>query len=259
MFAYVETSKHGNSITSNGVCSAMNFISLASSSRGNAYLLQSEGATPILLEAGLPIGRLRDKLREHRVSLSDLAGCLISHEHQDHAKAVKDLLKIGVDCYMSPQTAHALMVYKHHRIISLGPGMKQEIQQWRILPFLLHHDAVGPLGFLIGHDDDHLLFIPDTAFVENRFDGITSIAVECNNISEILSKNIIEGYIPAIVGKRIRRNHMSLENLISMLRANDLTRCRAIYLMHLSDGNSDERRMRQEIQMATGIPTYALK
>jgi phosphoribosyl 1,2-cyclic phosphodiesterase len=85
------------------------------------------------------------------------------------------------------------------------------------------------------------------------------IAVECNNISEIVSKNIMEGHIPAVVGKRVRRNHMSLENLILMLKANDLSQCRAIYLMHLSDGNSDERRMKEEVQAATGIPTYTLE
>jgi phosphoribosyl 1,2-cyclic phosphodiesterase len=85
------------------------------------------------------------------------------------------------------------------------------------------------------------------------------IAVECNNIAELVSKNVIAGHIPAIVGRRIRRNHMNLENLIQMLKANDLSRCREIYLMHLSDGNSDERRMKEEIQAATGVPTYALK
>jgi phosphoribosyl 1,2-cyclic phosphodiesterase len=129
---------------------------------------------------------------------------------------------------------------------------------WEIRTFKLEHDAEQPIGFFIRHETEAFLFIPDTAFVENRFEGITMIAVECNNISEILSKNILEGHIPAIVGKRVRRNHMSLENLIAMLNANDLSRCRAIYLMHLSDGNSDERRMKQEIQEATGIPTYIL-
>jgi phosphoribosyl 1,2-cyclic phosphodiesterase len=103
---------------------------------------------------------------------------------------------------------------------------------------------------------DRLLFIPDTAYVENRFEGITMIAVECNNISELLSKNVQEGNIPAIVGKRVRRNHMSLENLISMLKANDLSRCRELWLLHLSDGNADEIRMKKEIQELTGVPVY---
>ena len=236
----------------------MNFTSLASSSRGNAYLLQSEGVSPLLLEAGLPVSRLRDKLREHGVSLSDLAGCLVSHEHQDHAKAVKDLLKAGVNCYMSQRTASELQVEGHHRIKRIHPFVRYWIPPlpWIFSAFPLQHDAKEPIGFLIANLNDELLFIPDTAFIENRFEGITMIAVECNMISELLSKNILEGHIPAIVGKRVRRNHMSLENVITMLKANNLSRCRAIYLMHLSDGNSDERRMKEEIQAATGVPVY---
>jgi phosphoribosyl 1,2-cyclic phosphodiesterase len=236
----------------------MNFISLASSSKGNAYLVQSYGAGPLLIEAGLPISKLRDKLREHGVMLSDLTGCLVSHEHMDHAKAVKDLLKAGVDVWMSEATAIKLGVENHHRIHIIFTYSFCTGSRW-VVPFKLEHDAADPKGFFIVHGLDRLLFIPDTAYVENRFEGITTIAVECNNIAEILSKNILEGYIPAVVGKRIRRNHMSLENLISMLRANDLSHCRAIYLMHLSAGNSDEVQMKREIQAATGIPTYILE
>lgn len=236
----------------------MKFTSFASSSRGNAYLLQSEGVPPLLLEAGLPISRLRDKLREQGVSLSDLAGALISHEHGDHSKAVKDLLKAGVDCWMSAGTAEALGLTGHHRVHPLLTDLTVESPsgKWRVISFPLEHDAIEPIGFFIGYESEYLLFVPDTSYVENRFQGITMIVVECNNISELLSKNILDGHIPAIVGKRVRRNHMSLENLILMLKANDLSRCREIWLLHLSDGNSDERRMIKEVQEKTGIPVH---
>lgn len=231
----------------------MKFTSLASSSRGNAYLLQADGASPVLLEAGLPIKQLRDKLRAHGVMLSDLAGCLVSHEHGDHSKAVKDLLKASVDCYMTAGTAFKLGIQEHHRLKEVVDPFV--VEGWAIIPFSLEHDAEAPAGFFIGYGDERLLFIPDTSYVKNRFQGATIIAIECNNISEIMSQNIQAGNIPAMVGKRVRRNHMSLENLISMLRVNDLSKCRTIFLMHLSDGNSDERRMKQEVQAATGIPT----
>jgi len=235
----------------------MKFTSLASSSRGNAYIVQDDGVPPLLLEAGLPIKQLRDKLRDHGVSLSDLAGCLISHEHGDHSKAIKDLLIKGVDCYMSRGTSDALDVWGHHRVHPLFKDMTEGVGAWRVMVFPLEHDAKEPIGFLIAHGNERLLFIPDTSFIENRFQGITMISVECNNIAEIMSQNIQEGNIPVVVGRRIRRHHMNLENLIMMLKANDLSKCRIIFLMHLSDGNSDERRMIKEVQAATGIPTEA--
>jgi len=238
----------------------MKFTSLASSSRGNAYLVRTDGASPLLLEAGLPIKQLRDKLRDQEVLLSDLEACLISHEHGDHSKAVKDLLRAGVECWMSEGTARAIGAEDHHRIgLLLEAGPRVTLGSWTIIAFALEHDAVEPLGFFIGHGDERLLFVADTGYVKDRFSGITIAAIECNNISEIMSQNIQAGNIPAVVGRRVRRNHMSLENLIAMLKANDLSGCRTIYLMHLSDGNSDERRMVKEVQAATGIPTEALK
>ena len=158
---------------------------------------------------------------------------------------------------MSKGTALALDVYEHHRTYTVGAGTPYHIGPWTVKSFNLEHDAADPVGFLIAHGDDRLLFIPDTAYVEQRFEGVTIIAIECNHIGDLLSDNIINGSIPAIVGKRVRRNHMGLEQVISMLKANDLSKCRKICLLHLSDANSDERRMVREVQEATGIPTEA--
>jgi hypothetical protein len=40
-----------------------------------------------------------------------------------------------------------------------------------------------------------------------------------------------------------------------MLMANDLTQCKKIVLLHLSDGNSDALRMKNEVEDLTGIET----
>ena len=229
------------------------FTTIASGSSGNAYLLEAQGGPPLLLEAGIPIKKLRQKLQ---FGIMELAGCLISHEHGDHAKAVRDLLKMGIDCFMSEGTAKALGIENHHRTWIL-PG---RVGDWTIQTFPLKHDAAEPTGFLVASVKDlgdQFLFIPDTAYVTNRFKKVTQIAVECNYIVEILSANIIKGSLQPVVGHRTRRNHMSLETLISMLKANDLSVCRAIHLIHLSNGNSDEARMIKEVQEETGIPTYA--
>lgn len=232
----------------------MQFTAIASSSKGNAYVVKSIGIAPLLVEAGVPISKLRESTG---FGLSSLAGCLISHEHGDHSKAVNDLLKAGVDCYMSHGTAKALEIEYHHRVCILRANVAQAIQKWTILSFSLHHDSADPIGFLVAHGDERLLFIPDTGFISNRFAGVTIAAVECNFLSEQLSENIRNGSLPAVTGRRIRRNHMSLNTLIEMLKANDLSKCRAIHLLHLSDGNSYEGRMIKEVQKATGIPTYA--
>jgi len=230
------------------------FIPIASSSRGNAYLLKAEGAQPLLIEAGIPIKQLREKLK---FGLSGLAGCLISHEHGDHSKAVKDLLKAGVDCYMSNGTAKTLGVENHHRVNIIEKYNKTVISQWTTIPFPLAHDAVEPCGFFIMCDGERFLFAPDTGMIQDRFSQVNIIAIECNHIEEKLSGNILNGSIPTAAGRRTRRNHMSLERVATMLKSNDLSQCRQIYLLHLSNSNSDERNMINEVQKATGIPTRA--
>ena len=230
------------------------FKPIASSSKGNAYILESVGIPPLLIECGIPMIRLRQEIG--LLQLTSLAGCLISHRHMDHARAVKDLMKSGIDVWTSKETAQDLGLIGHHRQYFLDTGERHVIEGWTVLPFDLHHD-VPTHGFLISdHEDDVLLFVPDTAYVRNRFSHIGILAIECNNIEEIVTENIIKGYLPKVVGHRVRRNHMSLQRVISMITANDLSRCRQIWLLHLSDGNSDEERMIREVQRVTGVPVY---
>ena len=58
----------------------MIFRSLASSSKGNAYLI-SDTDTTILLECGISYKQL-----EKRTSfqMANIAACFITHEHKDH-------------------------------------------------------------------------------------------------------------------------------------------------------------------------------
>ena len=65
----------------------MTFTSLASSSRGNAYVV-SDGETTLLLECGLTFKELQKRLG---YGVAGITACLVSHEHQDHAKAAAQM------------------------------------------------------------------------------------------------------------------------------------------------------------------------
>lgn len=212
-----------------------------------------DGITKILIDVGISWKRIQKKLD---FKTHEIHGVLIDHSHGDHAGHAKDAIKAGLDIYTSKGTIDKLKL-SGHRVHVVKAGEQFEIGSWRVLPFDAIHDAPEPLGFLLANTiGERLLFLTDSAYVEHQFEGLTHIMIEANYIGDILSKNILDGHIPAIVGKRVRRNHMSLENLITMLKANDLSRCRAIYLMHLSSANSDEEAMRKKIQEITGVPVY---
>lgn len=227
--------------------------SLASSSGGNCYRV-SDGTTSLLLEAGIPLKKIAVKTGH---TLSALAGCLVSHEHGDHSKAVKALLDYGVPCYMSWGTADALGLKSSDDLRILEHKVPTVICGWKVLPFHVIHDAAEPMGFLIDTGyEERLLFLTDTGFSPFRFAGLTHMLVECNYQDAALQAAIEEGRTHEAQLKRLRDNHMSEETLVQLLLANDLRRMKEIHLIHLSDNNSDEAGMKERIQRVAGCPVY---
>lgn len=233
---------------------------IASSSRGNAYLIKNNGRS-LLIECGVSIKKLQQALD---FKLSSVDGCLLSHEHQDHAKAARQVMAAGVNLYTSAGTIDALEL-SGHRLYELQSGSTMigsapatEIGSWYVWTFDTRHDAAEPLGFVIQRkgEPEFLLFATDTYYLSQRFTGLTHIMVECSYVKEILHHNVHQGLMDKHLADRLRRSHFELSNVIEFLKATDLSLVREIHLLHLSDANSDERIMKYEVQSATGKPVY---
>ena len=227
------------------------FRPLASGSKGNCYHL-TDGTTEILLECGIPIKKIRESLD---FRLSSVSACLVSHEHQDHAKAAADIMAAGIDIYASQGTIDALDI-KGHRLHPIRALQGFTIGTWYILPIDLVHDAAEPLGFVCVSGNERLLFATDTAYVKYLVPGLTHICIECNYDEETLSENVTQGKIDPVLRQRIVENHMSLDRVKAMLFANDLSNVEEIWLLHLSDENADAERFRKEIFWLTGRKVY---
>ena len=231
--------------------------SLSSGSKGNCYRI-TNGSTPLLLECGMPFKEIQKGLN---FKVSEIAGCLISHEHQDHCKAVAEIIKAGIETYMSLGTIEALELEEKglsgYRINVLKSKRHLTIGTWAVLPFDAQHDSVEPLGFLLSNQDgDKLLYATDTYYLKYRFKGLTHIMLEVNYSLDILKNNVESGMVDPILKTRMLRSHMNLENAKKLLKANDLSKVQEIWLLHLSDGNSDEKRFKKEIMELTGKPTF---
>ena len=57
----------------------MKITCIASGSKGNAYLI-NDGVSTLLVECGVKLDMIK---KATNYKLSELAGCLISHEHND--------------------------------------------------------------------------------------------------------------------------------------------------------------------------------
>lgn len=231
----------------------MKFEALASSSSGNAYIVADE-QTKILLECGIPHKKLQ---KLSGFSLSEFKACLVTHEHKDHAKSVQELISSGMDVYMSYGTAQALET----DLAKLIENMEQfNIGSLDIVPFTTFHDAKEPLGFLIKSrvDGDVLAFATDTVNLRYQFPGLNILAIEANYDKAILAKC---EKLPEKVRHRIENSHMEIDTLCDYLRSLDLSVCREIHLLHLSDATSHEEKFINKVKKAVpnGIKVTACK
>ncbi len=226
----------------------MNFRAYASSSAGNLYTV-SEQDSVLAIECGVRMPLMRQLLG---FGVTGLDGLLLSHHHGDHARAVREVMRAGVDVYASAGTWAALAC-SGHRAHLLEPMCAVQVGPWQVLPFEAVHDADGALCFLIaGPGGGKLLYACDTAYVTKRFRSLTHVAVECNYSVATLRAS------PALAAHRIRvmRHHMSLERVVEMLEANDLSAVREVWLLHLSDAHSDEQVFQQTVAEVTGKPVH---
>lgn len=231
----------------------MKFEALASSSHGNAYIV-SDRETRILLECGVSHSKLQ---KLSGFSLSDFRACLISHEHKDHAKSVNELLARGMDIYMSQGTAEAL---ETDGVVLVGSMEQFNVGSFDIIPFTTFHDASEPLGFLIKSrvDGDVLAFATDTVNLRYRFPGLNILAIEANYDKAILERC---EKLPEKVRHRITNSHMEIDTLCDYLSSLDLSSCREIHLLHLSDATSHEINFKNKVAMVVpeGIKITACK
>ena len=223
------------------------FKPIASGSSGNSHLIKTDGASG-LIDIGIPWKRIQEAMG---FTASSLDFVLVTHRHLDHSGYIKEAIKAGVDVYAIKDVWNSNGISSHRAHIITS--MKQfQIKNLTILPFSVPHD-VENVGFLIADDrGNKMLYLTDCFYSPFRFKNLTLIAVECNYSLDILKRNVEAGAVPKELKSRILKSHFSLENVKRFLQANDLSKVEQIWLLHLSDGNSDEARFKREIQELTG-------
>lgn len=226
---------------------------LGSDSNGNCYVLQNDKEA-LIIEAGVRFSEVKKALKWQ---LSKVVGAVITHEHNDHAKYVRDFVSNGITVLALPS------VFKAKGIDSLS--FRKEIEPmhgyivggFKVFAMPVCHD-VPCVGFIIEHEDmGRMLFVTDTMMLEYRVPGLNHILLEANYAEDILDAKIEAGSVPVSMKPRLIHSHMEIETAKGILRANDLSGVNEIVLIHLSNGNSDERRFIREVQEVSGKPVYA--
>ena len=221
---------------------------IASGSSGNAYTIW-DGKTRLLLDAGISFKRIQVGCG---FRTSSIDACLVTHRHGDHAAAIPKLLQRGMTVYSNADVAGI-----YPGVQSVEARKEFHVGTLRILPFEAEHD-VPCYGYQVASEEtgEKLVYITDSAYVKYTFSGLTHIMIEANYAQEIIIDNVRDERVPLSLAARVMETHMSIETLLDLLQANDMSKVRQIYLLHLSDNNSDAEAFKKMVQQETGAEVY---
>ena len=225
---------------------------LGSSSQGNCYILENKNEA-LIIEAGVRFIEVKKALG---FDIRKVSGCLITHQHNDHAKYIKAMVESGFPTLALEEVWTAKGV-TGSRAYCIERGKGYRFGRFKVLPFDACHD-VPCVGYLIDHPETgRIMFLTDSCMCEYVFPGLNQIMIECNYSDAKLVEAINAGRTLPSQRERLMTSHMELNTCKGFLCANDLTNVANIILLHLSDNNSDEKHFVSEIERQTGKVVYA--
>ncbi len=220
------------------------FFTLASGSSGNsAYVGSSEAG--ILVDAGISCRSILAGLDAQRVPLEQIQAIFITHEHIDHIRGLKVLMKrLQVPLFASEPVLEFLAandaVPAGTRLEPIN-GESVPVAGMRVSSFRTSHDSIHSLGFRIETADDRRIGIcTDLGFVSDEvrrnLSGCDLVLLESNYEPAML----MNGRYPYYLKKRIagQKGHLSNEDCAAFLPELVRTGTSRIVLAHLSKENN---------------------
>ncbi len=233
-----------------------------SGSKGNGYLID-DGHSQLMIECGVNLKTVQQKMV---YDFSRVVGCLITHEHRDHCKYVPQLIdSTSIDFYSTQGTFEAmaddkfLQIHKNdfYRFNFMKYKETYSIGTWFVTPFETKHDVKEPCGFLIDNTaGDRLVFITDSYYVKYQFPNVSHMMVEANYSNKIIDSKLGSEHFERVLKTRIKSSHFDFDNALKFIKVNKSHLLQEVWLLHLSDSNSNEKEFKEKIQILTGVPVY---
>ena len=213
----------------------------ATGSKGNNYALIS-GEEILLLECGVPA---KEMLKTIDYQTSKVGGCLLSHEHGDHAKYIKQYMQYGVKVYGSDEVQSNIELIYGEKIEGIKRMNRKKLESFSVIPFRVPHGETECDGWLIDSPEGKLLFITDAEYCPYDFSkmNINYGLIECN-----YSIDYITLEDDGVKNRRVLETHMELQTCKRLIQSINTDNLRSIGLVHLSAYNGNPQRFRDEIR-----------
>ena len=224
----------------------MRLCSIASGSSGNCIYVGTD-ATHLLVDTGISGKKIEEGLNALELSLKDMDGILITHEHSDHISGLGVAArKCGIPIYATRGTIQQIKESK--TLGEIPEDLFQEIREdeqfiikdMMVAPMRISHDAAQPVAYRFRHDKKRAAVVTDLGIYNDYtiecLKGLDALLLEANHDVRMLET----GPYPYYLKQRIlgSRGHLSNElagRLLSELLHDGL---KSVVLGHLSKENN---------------------
>lgn len=239
----------------------MRLVSIASGSSGNCIYIGSD-TTHILIDAGISTKRIEQGLADIGVSLRDLSGILVTHEHSDHISGLNTLSKkyeipifTSEGTFQGIERSKSLNAVKRDQFHEVAADEPFFIGDLEILPFMIDHDAAEPLAYRVNGHKASAAVVTDlgvySQYTINHLQNLDALLLESNHDIRMLEV----GPYPYYLKRRILGNKGHLSNEASGRLLGEILHdnMKKILLGHLSKENNYAalafETVRQEVTM----------
>jgi len=224
------------------------FASLGSGSEGNSFLIKTD-KTIFMVDCGFNYKETENRLSELGLTFSDINHILITHEHEDHMRAIKMIIKkekIQISC--SYGTAKKIGIVDEVNIINPGDIVVDNDLQVEVVP--VPHDAREPCHYVFKKDTLKIGIITDfgslTPKIIESYSNLNYLVVEANHDTSLLMKSSYPTILKnRIFGKLGHANNDLTFDLISQIKKDKLKK---IIFCHLSKQNNQKEIIKHTVK-----------
>lgn len=220
----------------------MNVTILGSGSRGNAVVLEADGAR-VLVDAGFTARTLATRMAAADIAPESIGAVLLTHEHTDHVSgACTAARKWGWKVFATPGTIAGTPGLGALRPVAVDPGEGLHLDTMHVRCVQTPHDASEPIAVVvdvpssgtrlgIAYDLGHV-----PARIEQAMRQLDALILESNHDEAMLRA----GPYPKVVQDRIAGGDGHLSNRAAAELARRVAHggLRHVVLAHLSEHNN---------------------
>jgi len=212
-------------------------FALSTGSSGNCYYIENSNNEKILIDFGLSYRKTKILLRERGINISDISGIFITHEHTDHIKGIKILLKKeNIPIYATEKTAKAINLKNFNKI---EKNKLLKFQNFKIYAIEKKHDAIDPVSYIIEHQNKKIGIFTDlgllTKPIKEMIKKLDIVYLETNYSIAKLTFEKSSFYINRCISEL---GHLETEEVLEFV-TNEFNENQIVIFSHISENNND--------------------